>query len=236
MKEITFYSDNNSKEEKELLKDENYLTNLVARKYLNNEIVIKPMFTVPLLHIKMSNWDVKKQKLLELFSSSQKWLINRESVNTTYVNSIEYREKLQEEIVDREEWSIKFSETISDIFDEEAKIIYETFGNPQECPDKTATIGYSWFQEQKRGMCHAPHTHGNGGLSAVCFIEYDQNFHTPTEFLSPYLNPAKGHNELYVEKNISSGSLIVFPSNIVHYTLPSESDKSRIILSLNISI
>lgn len=236
MKEITFYSDGDLEEKKNLLNDENFLTNLIASKYLNKEIVITPMFTVPLLHIKMSNWDVKKQKLLELFASGQEWLSKRDTVNTTYINVDEYRKKSQDEIIKREEWSIEFSEIISDIFHEEAKIIYETFGNPQEYPDRIARIDYSWFQEQKKGMCHAPHTHGNGGLSAVCFIEYDQNCHTPTEFLSPYLNPLKGHNEMYVEKNILSGSLIVFPSNIVHYTLPSESEKSRIILSLNISI
>lgn len=233
MKEITFYSNENANKE---LDDENYLTNLIARKYLNNEIIIKPMFTVPLLHIKMSDWDTKKQKLLELFETSQKWLIKRHTVNTTYVNSYEYKKRSTEEITTREDWEINFYEIISDIFYEEAKIIYETFGNPEENPNGIATIGYSWFQEQKKGMCHAPHTHGNGGLSAVCFIEYDKNCHTPTEFLSPYLNPLKGHNELYVEENISSGSLIVFPSSIVHYTLPSESDKSRIILSLNMSI
>lgn len=233
MKEITFYSNEDVNEQ---LNDENYLTNLIARKYLNKEIIIKPMFTVPLLHIKMSDWDTKKKKLLELFQTSQKWLIKRHTLNTTYINSYEYKKISEEEIRTREEWEINFSEIISDVFYEEAKIIYETFGNPEENPNGIAKIGYSWFQEQKKGMCHAPHTHGNGGLSAVCFIEYDENCHTPTEFLSPYLNPLKGHNELHVEENISSGSLVVFPSNIVHYTVPSESEKSRIILSLNISI
>ena len=84
-------------------------------------------------------------------------------------------------------------------------------------------------------MSHAPHSHGCHGLSAVCFVQYDKNEHTPTRLLSPHYDPIEGYNMEYIENDITEGSLIVFPSNIIHDTIPSQSEHSRIILSMNIT-
>lgn len=229
MKKITFYTDQDKFEDK-FLNNEDYFCNLVASKYLNKEIIIRPMFTVPLLHIKMSNWEVKKQKLIELFNLNKSWLIKRDTVNTTYLNDKDLLNRDSPE----EFWNKNTSEYISNIFNEERKIIYEMFGDPNKYPERSADINYAWFQEQKDGMYHGPHTHGFCGLSAVCFIEYNKNHHKPTSFLSPYLNPSKGYNEEYCDESVSSGSLLVFPSNIVHYTNPN--DIGRIILAFNINV
>lgn len=225
--------------ENKLLDDEDTFCTLVAEKYLNKEIIITPMFTVPLLHIKMSNWEVKKKKLLDLFHESKKWMVNRDTVLTTYELKRHRKNKSEKEILERNEWEEQFSKIIDQIFYEERKIIYETFGDPEKFPDKKAEINYTWFQEQRKGMFHGPHTHGTspGSLASVCFIEFDEDIHTPTEFIRPFPDVIRYNSEeTYVEKNISSGSLIVFPANIFHYTSPSQHEKSRIILSLNMSI
>jgi hypothetical protein len=234
MKEINFYSGNVPDQRKEIGNDEDYFINLVSQKYLNNEIVITPMFSVPILHIKMSDWDNKKKDLMNLFFSSQDQLVCMGTVNTTYI-AHENLECLSngevENILTREYY---FAQSISNIFQEERKIIYQFFGNPTEHPQKTSTIDNCWFQEQKKGMFHPPHTHGLGRLSAVCFVDYDENEHTPTEFLSPYIISSDITH--HTPKNISSGSFIVFPSTILHYTYPHNSENSRIILSMNIKI
>lgn len=237
MKEINFYSNSNLKEEHQILNDEEYFANLVANKYLNKEIVITPMFAVPLLHIKISNWQDKKDKLLELFESGKEWLNCLDTVNTTYSTGKQLKDKTRKEILERNNWNKHFFETIDDIFYEEKKIIYETFGNPEEFPEQTAKIEYAWFQEQIKGMFHGPHTHGcaPGRLASVCFIEFDENIHTPTEFISPFHNILE-KDQIHREKNITSGSLIVFPANTIHYTLPNQFEKSRIILSMNITV
>ena len=235
MKEIIFYTDDVDESNK-LVDDESNFINTVANKYLKKEIVITPMFTVPLLHIKMSNWEFKKPILLDLFKKSEEWISKRDTVNTTYLNDTDFKEKSKEQILKINSWDEYLSKILFDVFYEELKIIYETFGDPENYPNKIANISYAWFQEQKDGMFHFPHSHGNCGLSAVCFVEYDEKYHTPTHFLSPYLNPLKGHNEEYCEQNISSGSLLVFPSNIIHHTYPNNSEKNRIILAFNASI
>jgi hypothetical protein len=233
MKEITFYTDDKNIDPIEF-DDEQDFINLVASKYLKKEITITPMFSVPILHLKMSNWEFKKQILLNLFEDSQEWISTRDTVNTTYINEKEF--KTNEKILEFEAWEKHIHETIYEILKEECKIIYETFGNPESYPNKTAEINYVWFQEQKKEMYHGPHSHGISGLSAVCFVEYDPIYHTPTRFLSPYLNPTKGYNEEYYDDTVSSGSLLVFPSNIIHYTSPNFSEKNRLILSFNINL
>jgi len=237
MKEINFYSNSDLEKENQILNDENYFANLVARKYLNKEIVITPMFSVPLLHIKMSNWEDKRNKLLELFESGKEWLNCVDTVNTTYEVHKHRKNKPQEQILERNNWDRNFFETIDNIFCEEKKIIYETFGNPEEFPEQTAKIEYAWFQEQTKGMFHGPHTHGcaPGRLGSVCFIEFDEKIHTATEFISPFPSVLE-NDQTHREKNITSGSLIVFPSNTIHYTLPNQFEKNRIILSMNMTV
>ena len=236
MKEINFYSDNVLEQNKEINNDENYFFNLVSSKYLNKEIVITPMFSVPILHIKMSDWDNKKKDLMNLFFSSQDQLVCMGTVNTTYIAQENLECLSNNEVKNIRTWEDDFVESVSNIFQEEGKIIYECFGNPTRYPQKTFNIDNCWFQEQKKGMFHPPHTHGLSRLSAVCFVDYDKNEHTPTEFLSPYISSIDNRHHEYSPKDISSGSLIVFPSNIIHYTYPHNSENSRIILSMNIRI
>lgn len=238
MKEVNFYSEKTITDISKNSDDE--FIQLIANKYLNKEILIKPMFTVPILHIKMSNWNSKKEELLNLYNSGKDWVYFRNTLNTTYFSTEDFLDKnktLNEDTIRKyDQWTKELTESINNVLKEERKIIYEMFGDPEKFPQKTAEIDYCWFQEQKNGMFHGPHTHGCSGLSAVCFINYDEKFHAPTEFLSPYFNPSKGNNEQYVEKNVSSGSLLVFPSNIIHYTNPTDVEKSRLILSFNASL
>jgi hypothetical protein len=236
MKEINFYSGNVPDQRKEIGNDEDYFINLVSQKYLNNEITITPMFSVPILHIKMSDWDNKKKQLLDIFYSGKDKLYNTKYVNTTYFDHSNEKYLSDEELKNLRTWEQYINESISDLLKEEKKIIYECFGNPTDYPNQTFLISSCWFQEQKKGMFHPAHTHGNCGLSGVCFINYDENEHTATRFLSPYINAGEQESDYYFPKDISSGSLIIFPSNIIHYTYPHDSEKSRLILSLNIKI
>jgi hypothetical protein len=91
-----------------------------------------------------------------------------------------------------------------------------------------------WFQRYTQGCFHTPHNHGAIGYSSVCYIEYDEDEHTPTVFISPFANPKDGTLMHYFPQNIKEGTIIFFPSSITHYVLPNESKKIRIILSMNL--
>lgn len=207
---------------------------ITARKFLNKEVSIKPLFSIPLLHIKVSDWECKKQKLLEIFEENSNNLYARGNLLTTY----HMREDFGDNIEDSDLCLKQIRELrkkVSNILTDELITIHQIFGNHlSACEQNTSIISQAWFQEQKVGMFHPPHSHGCHSLSSVCFINYNQEYHTPTHFISPHIDPLEGYNMEYIEKDVSEGSLLVFPSNIIHYTMPHNSDQSRIILSMNI--
>jgi hypothetical protein len=100
---------------------------------------------------------------------------------------------------------------------------------------ETFLVSNSWFEKAEKNMYHQTHNHGPLGFSAVCFIQYDDSIHTPTQFVSPFNNFVSGSVLSHSPEHIKEGSLIFFPSIIHHYTIPNDSEKERIILSFNLS-
>tara|TARA_Y100000004_G_scaffold172740_1_gene209860 strand:- start:566 stop:1093 length:528 start_codon:yes stop_codon:yes gene_type:complete len=92
-----------------------------------------------------------------------------------------------------------------------------------------------WFQQYNHNMNHAVHNHGPEGFSSVCFIEYNENFHKPTTFVSPFGNYITGELERY-EPDVKEGDIIFFPSNLLHYAPTNLSKLTRIIISFNLKI
>jgi hypothetical protein len=198
-------------------------TKLIAEKFSNNEVSVKPIFSIPLFTIsKLSNWQEKKNGMLKIFEEYQDKIVKKGNVLTSYVTD---KDSL---------WYKEFIEKITKILNEELHLIYEIFGN-EKYPDKKANVLDAWFQEQKQYMYHGPHNHGMSGLSVICFLEYDENEHTPTQFISPYQDTLRGYFLNHFEK-VTEGSMLIFPSNIMHYTEPNQSKKSRIIFSMNVEV
>ena len=90
-----------------------------------------------------------------------------------------------------------------------------------------------WFQTALKGMKHTCHNHGLG-WSAIIYVDFDANYHTATKFYSPFPNPFNGSVESYIP-TIEEGTLLIFPSNIVHEALPNTSDLPRSIISFNLT-
>ena len=76
-----------------------------------------------------------------------------------------------------------------------------------------------------------PHTHGISDFSAVLYHEFVPG-HTATEFWAPYKNPLSGNDYVHVP-DVKEGDLVIFPSTIIHYAVPNDSDHQRTIFSFN---
>jgi len=172
------------------------------------EDYLEHMFYVPLIHIQSRNWEQKQKILLEQFNKVKLSLCG--DITTDYFNNTE-----------------NLNIFVQELFNDELDSFVKTIGY------KTKNINSSWFEVSKSGNYHPVHTHGAYGYSAVCFIKFDNDIHKPTTFLSPFLNFVDG-NALDYSPNVNEGSLIFFPSSIIHYTRPNTSDQDRIILSFNI--
>jgi hypothetical protein len=166
------------------------------------------MFYVPLIHIESRNWEKKQKLLLDQLNKTNLSLCD--DITTDYFNGTK-----------------NLNNFIQELFNDELDLFLEKINY------KTKEIHSSWFEISKTGNHHVVHNHGFYGYSAVCFIKFNENVHKPTIFLSPFFNFLNG-NVLEHIPSVNEGSIIFFPSAIMHYTRPNTSDQDRIILSFNI--
>ena len=82
----------------------------------------------------------------------------------------------------------------------------------------------NWGQLYLKGHYHEPHIHYNSFYSGVIYV--DGNGEDGTNFVSPHVGT------IYVEK-FEKNTLILFPSNIIHYVKYQTEDNGRIIISFN---
>jgi hypothetical protein len=171
---------------------------------------VENMFYVPIAHVQVDDWENKKKKLIELYKQVE--IENKDNVWTNY-----YKD------------SHILNQSVSEILKDEIVEFHKFFGFIK------SQISSSWFEKSLKNNSHRAHNHGSLGYSAVCFVEYDKTCHIPTNFVAPFLNFLDGMVLNYMPK-IDEGSLIFFPSSIVHNTFANQSEKERIILSFNLDI
>lgn len=169
------------------------------------------MFHVPLLHLEVRDWTNKKEQLKNILKRCD---INNNicpEINTDFYN--------------REH---KYEEDVSHILSEEIDIFNNHY-------DLKLFVKRAWFEKAHKKNYHGVHNHGTIGYSSICYVDYDEEEHTGTQFIAPFSNFVSGAC-LYYTPKVKEGSLIFFPSSIVHYTLPNESEKERLILSFNLRV
>jgi len=167
------------------------------------------MFSIPFYQYKINDWKDKKQKFLQLANHKEYYLDPLSNVFTTYGKCS--------------------SVCITNIFNliKNEFILFNKQANLN-----SSYISDLWFQKYYENQHHAVHNHGAIGFSSVLYIEFDKNEHKGTQFISPFTNP-KGITETF-SSEVEEGDFIIFPSVINHYTIPTQSKKLRMILSMNI--
>lgn len=170
------------------------------------------MFSVPIFNIVVEGWEEKKEALMNIFERNKNYL--KLSDNNTVVTDYYSRNN--------------YTDEVSEILKNEISEFLMMTGHHLKLMN-------CWFEESTKNMYHVIHNHGPVGFSAVCFVEYDQEVHTPTQFIAPFNDFMKGNTLQYSPSCVMEGNLLIFPSVIHHFTLPNTSDKRRIALSFNLS-
>lgn len=166
------------------------------------------IFGLPVWKYKINDWQNKKQHLLDLFSQEKLQLTN---------NVLTTRHNIDDECLFEE-----IHNFLGEYY-EERGISFDYFG-----------IDNMWFQLYETAHDHSPHHHGAIGFSCVAFIDYDPKEHNPTTFISKYDCPLTGDLLHWYPPNVEEGDIIFFPSNAIHYCPSNNSNKKRLILSMNI--
>ena len=173
------------------------------------------MFTVPIIDIKVNDWGRKKKLLMNLYSQEKMERVDNKSSDEHLYTSF-FSNNYQKDAV---------YEVIKD----------ELIVCASELNFIEFTLSNVWFQKYNNRDYHSIHTHGALGYSFICFVNFDPNHHDSTTFIAPYLNFLSGHSLAYIPK-VKEGTMLFFPSSIMHYAPHNTTDIPRIILSGNISV
>jgi len=169
------------------------------------------MFHVPLITLNCEDWSKKKTELTEMIASTE--MKNFDTINTNYFSQ------------ERQNYISK----LESIFTSEINMMREQLGA------KAAYVRDAWFEQAEQYMHHPVHHHGTLGYSAVCYIDYDKEMHSPITFMSCFSNFVTGDNLYYVPE-VEEGTILFFPSITNHYTKPNMSEKIRNVVSLNLVV
>ncbi|MDA8713951.1 tetratricopeptide repeat protein [Planktomarina temperata] len=87
-----------------------------------------------------------------------------------------------------------------------------------------------WLVSMKNGGKLAPHMHDNGWVSGSVYIN-----------VPPKINKDSGNfvvcldsKDKFLSIDVVTGSLCLFPSSLLHYTIPFKSDENRIVLAFDV--
>ena len=167
-------------------------------------------FQVPFF---INQLDLNKQlQILNIFTCNEKNLEKKDPVSDVYTDFFASKNYLSD---------------VVEILQEELADLYCSAGfcNPK--------ISQVWMQQYTKGCFMTPHNHGMTGFSAIYYIKFDPEEHEATRFISPVSDFINGDNHEF-RPEVNKGTLIFFPSMLMHYVRPTQSDKPRAILSFNI--
>ena len=97
---------------------------------------------------------------------------------------------------------------------------------------------YGWLISMKSGGELQPHIHDQGWLSGSIYINVPLKSKSGSGNLVVSLSEEKDATDtrMNVEKiiNVVTGSLVLFPASLTHYTIPFEAEEERIVLAFDV--
>ena len=97
---------------------------------------------------------------------------------------------------------------------------------------------YGWLISMKSGGKLKPHIHSNGWLSGSFYINVPPKSNAESGNLVVSLGEENDATDtrINVEKiiNVVTGSLVLFPASLTHYTIPFEAEEERIVLAFDV--
>ena len=172
-------------------------------------------WVIPFLHLSITNWELKREKLLDVFEQHCEDRI----------------ENIGEQWTDYHKDS-RYHYLIENILFEDIDLAIKELG----FKGKTPRVDTAWYQIYNAGQHHAVHNHGFGGISFVVFVDYDSKKHLPTTFVAPFTSMSDGNVLEYEPEGVKEGSMILFPSALMHYAPTNQNEEDRIVLAGNIRL
>lgn len=180
-------------------------------------------FGIPFYIYSIADWEEKKKIILDSLPDFKKYKLEK-SKNSGHGDKNHYTDYF-----DNLEKPPEYAKVVLGCIDDEILSFCRT---TQENWNLTSI----WFQTYEKYNNFSVHNHGIEGWSAVLYVEFDDQEHSPTTFYSPYPSWKRsmvGQYETHVPK-VKEGDLLLFPAMIQHEASSNMSDKRRTIISFNL--
>ena len=97
---------------------------------------------------------------------------------------------------------------------------------------------HGWFISMKSGGNLKPHIHSEGWLSGSIYINVPQKLEADKGKLVVSLGEENDVSSTRINEkktiNVATGSMVLFPASLMHYTIPFESEEERIVLAFDV--
>jgi Flp pilus assembly protein TadD len=115
------------------------------------------------------------------------------------------------------------------------------FKESEEGLIKKMPVEYSlhgWFISMKSGGSLKPHIHSEGWLSGSIYINVPQKLEADSGNLVVSLGLENDVTSRRINEkktiNVATGSMVLFPASLMHFTIPFESEEERIVLAFDV--
>lgn len=179
-------------------------------------MAVHSMFSVPVIHYQIANWDLNKKKILDALPPETEEHADPQD-NGLYTDFFVNASPESTELPDYAETVISVIKPYLADFSSERRVEFTDM----------------WYQKYYRGVQHQVHTHGHSGWSCVMYVEFDPEKHESTMFYSPFKNPWNGNLETF-QAPVEEGDMVIFPATVMHEAPQNRSDVRRTIVSFNI--
>ena len=87
-----------------------------------------------------------------------------------------------------------------------------------------------WYNINLKGSWNTPHSHGGSNYALVWYL-------TDSNGLLRLMDPfPQRHNSEHMTVHGKKGSIVIFPSDLIHYVKPNPKDEDRISISMNLQL
>ena len=97
---------------------------------------------------------------------------------------------------------------------------------------------YGWFISMKSGGSLKPHIHSEGWLSGSIYINVPQKLEADSGNLVVSMGLENDVTSRRINEkktiNVATGSMVLFPASLMHFTIPFESEEERIVLAFDV--
>lgn len=177
-------------------------------------------YEIPFFQYSIENWQEKKQNIIEALPDYKSFSVDdKHSTDNNHYSDYHRNANVAPE----------YANVVIGSIEEEIK---------KFCDDTRSSWDMTrlWFQTYEKTNSFSVHNHGMNGFSAILYLDFNKDEHSPTIFYSPYPSWKREYNGAYesFRPDVNEGDILFFPSMLQHESPANSSESKRTIISFTL--